>query len=125
MRTFNETPIWSDSLENYRSIIPIFNILERNKYWRLKEQLESSTGSICDNIAEGLERPSVKDKIKFLCYARASAAESYTQILRVEMLSLNAPINYQILLEQNKNILRQIQGLISYYKQKESKFSSI
>lgn len=50
------------------------------KDFGFKDQLTRSGLSIPSNIAEGLERQSDSDTLRFLDYARASSAELQTQI---------------------------------------------
>jgi len=50
------------------------------KDYSFKDQLTKSGLSIPSNIAEGLERTSDKEKIRFLDIARGSLAEAQTQI---------------------------------------------
>ena len=45
-----------------------------------KDQITRSSLSIPSNIAEGMERPTLNDQVKFLYIAQGSAAELITQI---------------------------------------------
>ncbi len=46
-----------------------------NKNYRLIRQLEGSSGSVMDNIAEGLKRGTKAEFIMFLEYAKGSCAK--------------------------------------------------
>jgi len=58
----------------------IYLELSMCKDYGFKDQITRSGLSIPSNIAEGLERNSDKDTLRFLDYARASSAELQTQI---------------------------------------------
>ena len=58
----------------------IYLNLAELKDYGFKDQLTRSGLSIPSNIAEGLERISDQEKIRFLDIARASSAEAATQI---------------------------------------------
>lgn len=46
-----------------------------------RDQIGRSGLSIPSNIAEGMERISIKDSLNFLSYAKASCGEVYTQVI--------------------------------------------
>ena len=54
----------------------------------LKQQLQRSSQSLVDNIAEGAGEFSPGDKIRFYRYARRSGVEAASQLLSIEKLGL-------------------------------------
>ena len=60
--------------------VEIYKIMQECKDYGFKDQITRSGLFIASNIAEGMERFSVKEKIRFLDISRASCAELTTQI---------------------------------------------
>lgn len=58
----------------------IYNSTNRLRDFGFKDQITRSGLSIASNIAEGYERDSDKDRIKFLSYAKGSCGELRTQV---------------------------------------------
>jgi four helix bundle protein len=59
-------------------------VIDDIRPYRLAEQIISSSISIPSNIAEGSERGSAKDFIRFLEYSSGSASELITQLTIME-----------------------------------------
>lgn len=53
-----------------------------DKDYKFRSQIESASGSIMDNIAEGFGRGGNHEFANFLCYSRGSAAEVQSQTYR-------------------------------------------
>jgi len=74
-----------DSLDVWKLAVDvsteIYLHLSELKDYGFKDQLTRSGLSIPSNIAEGFERYSEKEKIRFLDIARGSIAEAQTQII--------------------------------------------
>ena len=82
VKKFEELEAWKLSRELHAKIgRKIDDGSFRNNY-RLIGQIEGSTGSIMDNIAEGFERGSRKEFIVFLAYSKGSCGELRSQLYR-------------------------------------------
>lgn len=82
IKKFEELEIWqfARSLEN-----KIFEETSKDqliKDYKLKDQMNASSGSVMDNIAEGFGRASRLEFIQFLSIANASANELQSQLYR-------------------------------------------
>ena len=79
--------------------------------------MQRSAVSIASNIAEGSERASTPDYIRFLRIAKASCAELRTQIYISQKIRTNTnqePLkNVQHLITESKEISKMLQGLIT------------
>lgn len=77
---FEELPVWRDATELARLVFE-FTLREQfRRYLGLRNQLENSTLSISNNIAEGFERGSTNELLAFLYIARGSAGETRSML---------------------------------------------
>ena len=83
---FENLVIWQKAMEYADYCIAISEQISTKKcgHYRILEQLESSSLSIAQNIAEGKGRNSTKEFLQFLFYARGSLNESLTVLLLFE-----------------------------------------
>jgi four helix bundle protein len=120
-KTFEEIEVWQLSRKLTQKVYKILR-LDGLKYdYALKDQINRSSGSIMDNIAEGFGRTGNKEFINFLTIAKGSANETKSQIIRIfdreyieqqEFIELNNDID---------EIINKIGGLIAYLKKSNFK----
>jgi len=79
-RGFDDLDVWKLSMENSKDVI---QMVQKNfsKYHPLADQIIRSAISIPSNIAEGHERNSKLDFIRFLHISKGSNAELKTQLI--------------------------------------------
>lgn len=77
MSQFENLEVWKRSA---RLSAEIYKQLAELKDYGFRDQITRSGLSIPSNIAEGMERTTTKEKIRFLDIAKGSAAELRTQI---------------------------------------------
>jgi four helix bundle protein len=83
--------------------------------YRLINQIEGSSGSIMDNIAEGFERSGNKEFVQFLYIAKGSCGELRSQLYRaIDRKYLNRQ-QFNELYDAAFEISVLIQKLINYY----------
>jgi four helix bundle protein len=76
---FKELNVWQKSLQFASDVIEITENLNTNKnHYRLIEQIEASSASIAQNIAEGKGRYSKKEFKQYLYFSRGSLYETVT-----------------------------------------------
>jgi four helix bundle protein len=80
-RGFEGLSVWRDSKALAVSIYRGARRPPLNQDRSLRDQMQRAAISISSNIAEGFERESVRDQIRFLIMAKGSAAELRSQIL--------------------------------------------
>lgn len=95
----------------------VFVICEETKLakdYKLKEQLNGSSGSIMDNIAEGFGRGGNLEFIQFLEISHASACESQSQLYRVKDRMYISDETFKKLYDMADEVKRMVLALIKY-----------
>lgn len=87
-------------------------IFSNNKDFGFKDQITRSSLSVPSNIAEGYERFSNKDKIKFLFYSKASCAELRAQVYIGVDICYISQADGRFLINETSAVSRMLQGLI-------------
>lgn len=82
IKRFEDIESWKLAKELCEKIGALIDEGKFKKNYRLIDQMEGSSGSIMDNIAEGFERGNRPEFILFLGYAKGSAGEFRSQLCR-------------------------------------------
>ena len=82
IKRFDEIDAWKIARELCLRIRTLIDEGSFKKSYRLIAQIESSSGSIMDNIAEGFERGTRAEFIQFLGYSKGSCGEFRSQLYR-------------------------------------------
>ncbi len=107
-RSFEELEVWKRSC---KLAVSVYGIVDLWSDYGLKNQMQRSAVSVASNIAEGCERGS-KDFARFLRIAQGSAAELRTQTYIAKRIGLIPDDQFQILVDEQKEISKMITGLI-------------
>lgn len=112
---FEDLEIWNESTE---LCIEIYEKLKNCKDFGLRDQMHRAAVSIPSNIAEGFERGSNKEYIRFLYYAKGSCAELRTQLYIAKRLGvIEEEVGYKFITLTNL-ISGKIFNLIKVRKEK-------
>ncbi|PKQ45041.1 four helix bundle protein [Confluentibacter flavum] len=114
---YKEATLFSDA------ILEIICNTSLNKDYKLREQINGSSGSIMDNIAEGFGRGGNKEFIMFLSYSRGSCSESKSQLLRCFRRNHIDESTFNKLNNDAENLINQLSKFINYLKSSERKGS--
>ncbi|MDD3591337.1 MAG: four helix bundle protein [Sulfurovum sp.] len=108
--------VWKRSC---RLSVEIYRYFAECRDFGFKDQITRSSLSIGSNIAEGLEKESDKEKMRFIEIAKGSAAELITQIyIGIEIYYIEKESGMQWVQEINE-ILKMLTGLKKNYSFKE------
>ena len=111
---FENMEVWKRSVNLSTCVYKSVNSL---KDYGFKDQISRSSLSVPSNIAEGLERTSVKESLNFLSYAKASCGELYTQVIIGQNIDYLDEQTAAYLKEESKVISRMIGALINKRKE--------
>jgi len=108
--------VWKRSC---RLSVNVYKGFSTCKDFGFKDQITRSSLSIASNIAEGLEKASVKEKVRFIEIARGSTAELITQIyIGIEIGYIEKKEGFSWVKEANE-ISRMLHGLKKNYQTKQ------
>ena len=111
---FEDLDVWKLS----RELNKIIGLLIRDKVFernfRLIRQIEGSSGSIMDNIAEGFERGTRAEFIQFLGYSKGSCGELRSQLYRALDLQYINLDQFKELSKMAMRVSSMLQGFIGY-----------
>ena len=92
--------------------VGVYESLRKCRDYGLKDQMTRSAVSIASNIAEGAERNSKTEYIRFLHIAKGSAAELRTQVYIAQQIGIYQVAKATELIAELKEISSMLQGLI-------------
>ena len=111
--SFEELDVWKRAC---RLAVRIYESLRNCHDYGLKDQMTRAAVSIASNIAEGAERNSRAEYIRFLHIAKGSAAELRTQVYIAQQIGIYQNTQATELVTELKEISAMLQGLIKSLK---------
>ena len=122
-KQFEDLEIWIKAREICNKIFEIREKSDLKKDYKLFDQINSSSGSIMDNIAEGFERNGNKEFRQFLSIAKASCGETRSQLYRVLDRKYISKEEFDAEHEKLIMLSKQIGGFMNYLQQSDFKGS--
>lgn len=119
IETFEDLEIWK---RGCNLAVDVHVALAESKDFASRGQMERSSLSIPSNIAEGAERDSTAEFIKFLRYSKGSCGELRTQLYVAERirqrLGAQRMEGSRPMINETRELSRMIQGLINSLKRR-------
>jgi four helix bundle protein len=108
-RSFEDLEVWKRSIN---VAVRLFKVLQNCPDHGIKDQMLRSAVSVPSNVAEGAERDSRRDFVRFLRISKGSAAELRTQLHIAGAASLMNATTCAKAKSEVTEISRMLQGLI-------------
>lgn len=113
-KSFEDIQVWQKARILCSKINNLITTTELAKDYKLKDQINGSSGSIMDNIAEGFGRGGNLEFVQFLEISHGSACECQSQLYRIlDRHYINKELFDQLYLLCSE-IRKMIIGLIQY-----------
>ncbi|MCB0704115.1 MAG: four helix bundle protein [Saprospiraceae bacterium] len=113
IQKFEDLKIWQKSIQ---LATKIYQVTEANSDHSFSNQLRRASVSISNNIAEGFDRPSNKDFIRFLVISKGSLNEVKSMIYLGTELKYLKEEQKIIFLTQTSELQKMIWALINHLK---------
>ncbi|REE27861.1 four helix bundle protein [Winogradskyella pacifica] len=120
-RSFEDLEVYKNATTFCDAIWDIIINTPLQKDYKLREQINGSSGSIMDNIAEGFGRGGNKEFIMFLSFSRGSCAETKSQLLRAKNRNHITVELYTELNSKAENLIEQLSKFMNYLKKSNRK----
>jgi len=121
IKRFEDIISWQKARELNKLIGDITDLGKFKRSYKLIDQIESSSGSIMDNIAEGFERGGNKEFIQFLYISKGSCGEFRSQLYRALDRHYLTQVEFDLLYNLAKEIIILLQKLVDYLHKSEMK----
>jgi four helix bundle protein len=113
---FEDLEIWQEARELCK-VIKLYSSKEPFYHdYRLRDQINGSSGSIMDNIAEGFDRNGKKEFIQFLSISKGSCSETRSQSYRAFDSNYISQDELNNLLDRTLRLSKKIGNFINYLK---------
>lgn len=121
MDKFEDSKSWQKARDLCRKIHNLTNRSPFKDDFRFKAQIESASGSIMDNIAEGFDRGGNNELVNFLIYAKGSAGEVKSQSYRAFDKKYISKEEFEEIYKDADRIGGMLQKWIDYLKNSDMK----
>ncbi len=120
---FEDLENWQLARELCNDIYEIAQNPDLKTDYKLYNQIDGSSGSIMDNIAEGFERNGNKEFIQFLSISKGSCGETRSQLYRVLDRKYISIDKFEITKEKTIVLSKKISSFMTYLSKSDYKGS--
>lgn len=121
IKRFEDIISWQKARELNKMLGELIDSGKFKYNYKLIAQIESSCGSIMDNIAEGFERSGNREFLQFLYISKGSCGEFRSQLYRAFDRNLLTQEEFDIFYARAMEIIVMLQGLIDYLESSDLK----
>lgn len=121
IKTFEEILAWQKARALNKKLGLYIDSGRFMRNFKLINQIESSAGSIMDNMAEGFERSGNREFLQFLYISKGSCGEFRSQFYRALDRNYITQDEFSELYGQAKEIIVMLQKLIDYLENSDYK----
>ena len=107
-QSFEDLEVWQ---RGCRLAVDVFKTFANCRNFTMQDQVQRSALSIPSNVAEGYERDSDKEFIRFLNIAKGSGGELRTQLYITRKLEFLTNTDFKRLVGEPKEISKMLHGL--------------
>ena len=116
---FEKLWVWQKAHQLMQEICTLCKTLPKEEKFRLRDQIERSSSSVCDNMAEGYTAYYYNDKIKGFLTARKEAGETQNHARKLSAKGYINQKKAQELVGKYEEITRGINGFVNYIRKKK------
>ncbi|MDX1603685.1 MAG: four helix bundle protein [Salinimicrobium sediminis] len=121
VKRFEDLEIWSAARIICDDVFSLKLNSDLKNDYKLYHQLNGSSGSIMDNIAEGFERNGNREFIQFLAVAKASCGETRSQLYRALDRNYLSQEDFDTFYNKLIQLSKQIGSFINYLQKSDFK----
>lgn len=123
MAGFEKLRIWEEAYKLMLEIHELAKKLPWSERFSLRSQIDRSSSSVPDNIAEGYSSFYYKDKLKGMYIARKEAAETQNHLRKMEGKKYISKLAADALVDRYDGLIKGINAFVRYIigKQKENR----
>ncbi|MFB0552820.1 MAG: four helix bundle protein [Phycisphaerae bacterium] len=116
---FENLWVWQKAHKLMQEIHRFCMTLPQEEKFRLRDQIERCSSSVCDNIAEGYTAYYYNEKIKGFNTARKEAGETQNQVRKLSGKGYLDSKQSQKWVEEYEEVIRGINGFTRYIRKKK------
>ena len=113
---FEDMKVWRDGRALVRKIYQISSNRPFSRDFGLREQIRRAAVSTVSNIAEGYERDSHREFLRYLHISKGSCGEVRTQLYLAQDLAYLSAQDFTSVYGMCLDISKQLAGMIRYFK---------
>jgi four helix bundle protein len=122
-KRFEDLPCWQHARKFAAKANAVIENSKIKHSFKLRDQMLGSSGSVMDNIAEGFDRNSNAELVRFLFIAKGSAAEFKSQSYRALDAEWIDQESFEQLSKMAQDLCEEIATFIKYLQKSELKGS--